>query len=117
MNNTPPTDYSAIIYFWVLLLGAWGGIVNNIRKVRSHELKRFSFWELLGDLLISGFLALIAFWICEAHDVPQLVTAPIVGITAHMGTRSLVLLERMIARYLKVEKEYEDAKEDDQGRR
>ena len=65
MPHRDPESYNFITYLWVLTMATLGGISNNIKKIKSGELKRFSFSELLGDLVISGFLGIVTFFLCE----------------------------------------------------
>jgi hypothetical protein len=92
-----PTNYGILTYLWVLILSIWGGTAHTIRKVRAGAIDRFSLSEWIGDCVISGFLGVITFWLCEYGELNQLLTAAIVGISAHQGTRGIMVLEKYIA--------------------
>lgn len=94
------TDYGALTYTWVLLLSAWGGAVSFINKVRSGAVRPFNVVELVGELVVSGFVGVLTFWICESAGFNQLVSAVCIGITSHMGTRALFRLEQWVTRKL-----------------
>lgn len=96
MPDKDPTAYQWITYLWVIALSVWGGAVNYIRKVRTGATRPFNFMELVGEIFTSGFVGVITFWLCEAAGFDQLVTAAIVGISAHMGSRALFMLERAV---------------------
>ena len=95
MPGKDPTNYSLITYFWVIALSFWGGITNNIQKLREGKIARFSLAELIGDIFISGFIGVLTFWLCEASGFNQLLTAFLVGISSHMGARGLIFLEEI----------------------
>ena len=98
MPHKDPTNYSWITYFWVILLSIWGGIAHNIQKLRKGVIARFSLSELVGDIVISGFVGVLTFWLCEAAQIDRLWTAFIIGVTSHMGTRGLMAFEELVAR-------------------
>ncbi|BAF69596.1 phage holin family protein [Nitratiruptor sp. SB155-2] len=97
-----PTNYSLLTYAWVLLLSIWGGTAHTIRKIRTGALKRFSFSEWIGDIVISGFLGVITFYLCEYANIVQPLSAALVGIAAHQGTRGISALETYIAKKIGV---------------
>jgi hypothetical protein len=46
----------------------------------------------------SAFAGLITFWLCEWAVVHPLLTAALVGISGHMGSRAIFKLERLAER-------------------
>jgi len=94
------TDYGALTYAWVLLLSAWGGAVSFINKVRSGAVRPFNVVELVGELVVSGFVGVLTFWLCESAGFNELLTAVCVGVSSHMGTRGLFRLEQYISKRL-----------------
>ncbi|WP_424219414.1 phage holin family protein [Azovibrio sp.] len=46
-----------------------------------------------GEVTFS-FACLITFWLCEAAEIEPLITAALVGISGHMGSRALYQFER-----------------------
>lgn len=88
-----PTTYSLITYAWVLFLAGWGGVVQYYRKVKMGLISRFSFAELIGEIFTSGLTGIITFFLCESAGIDQLMTAALVGITGHMGSRALFSFE------------------------
>ncbi len=91
-----PMSYEVIAYFWVLILSFWGGIVSYIQKKKAGVIKRYSLVELIGELVISGFCGVITFYLCEASMLDGTLTAAMVGISGHMGSRGIFMLERYI---------------------
>lgn len=49
--------------------------------------------ELVGEVLTSAFAGILTFWLCEASDINPLVTAALVGISGHMGSRAIYHME------------------------
>lgn len=94
MPEKDPTTYSLLTYAWVTLLSMLGGFVNFASKVREGRARPFNIIELVGELITSGFAGLLTFFLCEAAGIGQLLSAPLIGISGHMGTRALFLLER-----------------------
>lgn len=94
------TDYGALTYAWVLLLSIWGGAVSFINKVRAGAVRPFNVVELVGELVVSGFVGVLTFWICKASGFDDVVAAVCIGITSHMGTRALFRLEQWVTKKL-----------------
>ena len=100
MPHKDPTSYPIITYVWVLALSVWGGVTHNIRKIKTGQIQRFSISEMVGDIAISGFLGVMTFYLCEYAKFDTLLTAFMVGTTAHMGTRGMMMLEEVVAKRL-----------------
>ena len=94
MPEKDPSTYGLITYLWVTGLAAWGGLVSFYRKVKSGETRVFNVVELIGEIATSAFAGLITFWLCEAALLDPLVTAALVGVSGHMGSRALYQFER-----------------------
>lgn len=87
-------------------------MISWYAKLRNG--RPFSFLELVGELMTSGFSGVVVFWICELQSVHPLLTAALVGIAGHLGSRSIFIMERYIARRISPEtiKDLECAEED-----
>lgn len=94
MPEKDPTTYSLITYAWVLLLASLGGAVNFLRKLRAGSVRAWNVTEFIGELVTSAFAGVITFWLCEAAEIRPLLTAALVGIAGHMGSRAIFHLER-----------------------
>lgn len=94
MFDKDPSTYPLITYLWVIALAAWGGAVSFIRKVRLKEVRAFNVVEFIGEIVTSGFVGVLTFWLCEAANFNPLITAALVGITGHMGSRALFQMEK-----------------------
>lgn len=92
-----PTTYSAITYLLVSALSAWGGVVSWLRKRSTGETRPFNIVELVGELVTSAFAGVLVFWLCEAAEIKPLITAALVGISGHMGSRAIYQIENWAA--------------------
>lgn len=88
-----PLDYHIFTYLWVIGLSVLGGIVSFMRKLRLGIVRRFSIVEFIGELVTSGFVGVVTFWLCEEAGIAPLYAAVMVGIAGHMGTRLIFLME------------------------
>ena len=94
MPEKDPTTYPLITYAWVLLLSSWGGMVSWLRKRKRGIARPFNLVELIGEIMTSVFAGMLTFWLCEASGISPLVTAALVAISGHMGTRAIFHLEQ-----------------------
>lgn len=94
MPEKDPTTYSLLTYGWVLTLASWGGVVNFLRKRKSGDARPFNVVELIGEIVTSAFAGMVTFWLCEASGIGGLITAALVGISGHMGSRAIFAFER-----------------------
>ncbi|PPC95245.1 MAG: hypothetical protein CTY33_00375 [Methylotenera sp.] len=88
-----PFNYEFITYLWVVGLSAWGGVVSFMAKRKQGVARPFNFMELIGEIVTSAFAGMMTFWLAELANFPPLLTAALVGISGHMGSRSIGLLE------------------------
>lgn len=93
MPEKDPTTYSAITYAWVFALASWGGAVSFWRKVKNGDTRICNISELIGELITSAFAGIITFWLAESAGINPLVTAALVGISGHMGSRAIFAFE------------------------
>jgi hypothetical protein len=101
MIDKDPFGYSVVTYVWVLLLAIWGGVVNFIQRLKRGEAKAHNIVELIGEVVISAFVGVVTFYLCELSNFPQILTAALVAISGHMGTRALFVFERAIEKIIK----------------
>lgn len=91
-----PEMYSVLTYGWVIGISVAGGVSSFISKIKRGHIRSFNIFELIGELVISGFAGVITFWLCESAGLDQLMTAAFVGISGHMGSRGLFFFERVL---------------------
>lgn len=101
MIDKDPFGYSVVTYVWVLLLAIWGGVVHFIQRLKRGEAKAHNIVELIGEVVISAFVGVVTFYLCELSNFPQILTAALVAISGHMGTRALFVFERAIEKIIK----------------
>lgn len=93
MPEKDPLSYGFLTYVWVFSLSVWGGVAGYIRKLKNGAMLRFSLSEIIGDVVISGFVGVLTFFICESAETPQLLSAALIGISSHMGSRAIFIFE------------------------
>ena len=93
-----PLSYSLAEYAVVLMIALLGGLANYYIKAKNSG-KAYSLAALVGELCVSAFAGVIAFWLCEAAGIAPLLTAAAVGMAGHAGARGLDWLERIIKRH------------------
>lgn len=93
-----PLGYEITTYLWVSAIAAWGGIAGYVRKLK-RGVSRFSFGELIGDVVISAFVGIITFWGCQAAQINDTFSAALIGITGHMGSRAVYMIEVSVQKW------------------
>lgn len=91
-----PLNYPLKQYGFILAVSILGGFVSWYTRVRKGELQGSNVGQLIGELCTSAFSGLLAFWGCEYMGFPPVLTAGIVGIAGHMGTRGISVLEDVL---------------------
>lgn len=103
-----PTSYGLLTYAWVVGLSVWGGVAGFVSKVRRGKTRAFNVTEFIGEIVVSGLVGVCTFFLCEWAGLSQLFTAAAVGVTGHMGSRGIMLLERVITNRIPGVKHDED---------
>lgn len=85
-----------ITWLWVLGLSTLGGSVNFYRKLKQGHVRPFNVAELLGELMISAFVGVVTFLLCKGAGLNEFLTAGLVGLTGHMGTRAIMRMEKYL---------------------
>lgn len=93
-----PLDYTVFQYILVMILGAIGGLVARLQTLIGAGIHcwKCALGRLAVDSVTSGFCGLLAFWACESINMKPLLTAVMIGITGHMGSRAIFLIEKII---------------------
>lgn len=94
MPEKDPSTYSWITYCWVAGISMLGGFASFSRKVKEGKARAFNIIELIGELVTSAFTGLVTFFLCQAAGLGELWTIAFVGISGHMGTRAIFLMEK-----------------------
>lgn len=98
MPEKDPTSYSFLTYGWVFGLAILGGVVSFMRKLQAGHARVFNLVEFLGEIVTSAFAGVITFWLCEHSHLSPLVTAALVGVSGHMGSRAIFMAEGWLAK-------------------
>lgn len=93
MIDKDPLSYSYLTYAWVFGLSIMGGVVSFFRKVRLGRSRALNVTEFIGEIVTSAFSGVLTFWLCENADISPLMTAAMVGVSGHMGSRLILQLE------------------------
>ena len=80
-----PLSYSLREYGVILGIALLGGFASWYSRVRRGEADMLNISSLIGELAISAFAGLIAFWICESLELSPLITAAVAGMAGHAG--------------------------------
>jgi NhaP-type Na+/H+ and K+/H+ antiporter len=77
-----------------------GGALSFWQKIRTGRSRAFNLAEFIGEIFISGFSGLMAWWVFQGLGVNQYLTAAGVGIAGHMGSRAIFLGEQFLEAWL-----------------
>ena len=86
-------------YLTTFFLSTWGGVVNHITALRSGR-KKFQLKELIFDLVVSTFAGLITFYFCRSAGISETMSAVLIAISGHMGTRAIAGFETFYRRII-----------------
>lgn len=93
-NN--PDNLNIITWVWVIAVSILGGTVRTLSSIKTGMtvIDFMRRWTI--DIIVSAFIGVITFFLCSSADFNPMLTAALVGISAHMGTRAIVLLEEVL---------------------
>jgi len=100
MPEKDPATYEALTYLWIILLSCWGGLSSYIRKIKKGHI-RFSITEVIGEMCVSAFVGILTFFLCEYASIPPVLSAALIGISAHMGSRAIFMAETVTENIVK----------------
>jgi hypothetical protein len=89
-----PWGYELAVYFWVLLLSTLGGFVSFMRKLKEGKARAFNVAEFIGEIATSAFAGMITFFMCQWAGFADLLTAAMVAVSGHMGSRAIFMFEQ-----------------------
>lgn len=81
-------------YLLIVLMAVWGGMINYLSRLRKSS-KIFDWRELLIELFISAFSAIVVGLIAFAFNVHWLLVLAMAGIAGHAGGRTVMLLDKL----------------------
>lgn len=86
-------------WLWVVGMSLLGGFVSFYQKLKAGKARPFNIAEFIGELGISGLVGIVTFLLCKEWDVSEYLSAALVGITAHMGSRAIMMFEQYVERF------------------
>ena len=95
MPNSPE-NYSLLTYLWVIGLSILGGTVRTLTNLKTGMTWRELCRRWIIDITVSAFIGIITFFLCEYANLEPVLTAAFVGVSAHMGTRAIVIIEEIL---------------------
>ena len=102
-----PLSYSLSEYGVVLATALLGGVASWFMKVRRGEILVWNLSALIGELCVSAFAGLLAFWLCEWLEIKPLLTAAIVAMAGHAGAKGIswaeLLAQRVVEKKLGID--------------
>jgi hypothetical protein len=79
---------------------------STVKTPLSYTLQEY------GELCVSAFAGLVAFWLCEYFTLNPLLTSAIVGMSGHAGAKGLIWVEsagqKVLEKKLGIDKPKED---------
>ena len=92
---------------WISALSTLGATVGYIKKIKTGTVERFRVSELIGEIVVSFFLAIVTYFLCKGSGLNELLTVGLVGVVSHLGTKGLSMLEtfipKLICKYFKID--------------
>jgi hypothetical protein len=99
-SSKDPLSYPVSQYGFMLAMSLLGGFVSWYAKVKRGEVIASNLMSLVGELSTSALAGLLAFYVCEWLEVAPVLTAALVGVSGHMGTRGIGLAEDALQRWI-----------------
>ena len=78
--------------------------MSYIQRLQIHR-SRFNWKDLTFDLVISSFAGLLTHFFCEYSNVGGSMSAILIAVSGHMGTRTIASFEKMRDRIFGVSEE------------
>ncbi len=91
-----PETVSSITYLWVFLMSILGGVTSFHHKVKRGIARPWNIAEFVGEITTSAFAGIVTFYLCVWSGFAPLLTAALVGIAGHMGSRAIFMIEKSI---------------------
>jgi hypothetical protein len=86
-------DPGWVAYMLILLMAAWGGLINYLSRIRKAAIP-FDIGELILEMFISAFAGIVIGLIAIAFNLNLYLVLAMVGIGGHAGGRTVFLLDR-----------------------
>ncbi len=107
-----PESFSILTYAWVLGLSVLGGAAAFARKVKEGNARAWNFAEFLGEVVISALAGLVTFFLCEWSNFHPMLSAALIAIAGHMGSRAIFRFEGLLEDKFQAKKNIDDEHHD-----
>jgi hypothetical protein len=115
MPERDPLTWEAATWIMGLIMACSGGLVNWYAKVKAGTTRPFNFVELLGEVFTSGFVGMGVFMALDALGWQLGLCAAAAGVTGHMATRFLFIIEQVVESHIARLKPIDERKTDEKG--
>lgn len=92
-------SHGVLGYIHILLISLWAGAVRYLSQLSGGK---FSFVTMLTEMIISGFVGVMAAMGCQYLELNFYATSVITGVCAHGGTRTLFIMRQLIVSRLRI---------------
>lgn len=82
---------------FAIFLSCWGGFVSHVQRNRGRKMR---IKILIFDLAISSFAGILTHLLCQSAGLNPTLSAALVAISGHMGTRAISSFELLHDRFL-----------------
>jgi hypothetical protein len=96
MPEKDPQNWSLATWLLAISMATGGGIVNWYSRIKAGLARPYSIVELAGEIFTSGFVGIGSFMLLASMDQPTGFCAAVAGVSGHMATRLLFVIERII---------------------
>lgn len=100
-GNSGGGDFNLLTALIILLVSAWGGLVQYLIKMKSSVNKHFDLVDLISDIVISMFSGIIVGCIAYSLNISPLATMALAGMAGHSGCKTVYFLGRIYEKKLK----------------
>lgn len=101
MDTQNPFIYPLSTYLFVIGLSSISGAIKCISNV-CYQQQKFSFVQLLSDMLTGGLAGLMAFWACDTLSITDSKMYLVVTIAGIMGIRAWNEFETILKQVLRI---------------
>jgi hypothetical protein len=92
MIERDPVLFGTLTYLWVLGVSMFGGLASFIIKLNQSKdslpIGKL-FIQLIGVLIVAGFVGVATFFLCQAWQLDGMYTAFAVAVSGHLGAEAI----------------------------
>jgi hypothetical protein len=108
MPEKDPLNWTLGTWVLAVIMASGGGVINWFAHAKKRHPHRFSIIELIGEMATSGLVGIGVFMVAASYDQPTAICAAFAGVSGHMATRVLFLVERWIEKQAAIRIRYDD---------